>query len=284
METERAVREIRTLIVDDEPVARAGIRKLLDAEPDISVVGEAGNGRAAVEAVLEHRPDLLFLDIQMPELNGFDVLAVVGAEAVPAIIFVTAYDEFAVRAFEVRALDYLLKPFDDERFAAVLDRARLHLERSREHDLANRLETLLEAWESREPPAAPGGSKPAIRRDRREARTSRWLTRIIVRGSGRVSFQPVDEIDWIEAADYYARLHVGGTTHLVRETLSALEKQLDPSRFLRVHRSAIVNVARVRSLRPDWRNRHEILLHDGTAVPLSRGRKKAVERLLSRAR
>ena len=278
------MREIRTLIVDDEPVARAGIRKLLDAEPDITVVGEAGNGRAAVEAVLEHRPDLLFLDIQMPELSGFDVLAVVGADAVPAIIFVTAYDEFAVRAFEVRALDYLLKPFDDERFASVLDRARLHLERSREHDLANRLETLLEAWESRQSSAEQGGTKPAAPPARREARTSRWLTRIIVRGSGRVSFQPVDEIDWIEAADYYARLHVGGTTHLVRETLSALEKQLDPSRFLRVHRSAIVNVARVRSLRPDWRNRHEILLQDGTAVPLSRGRKKAVERLLSRAR
>jgi two-component system LytT family response regulator len=278
------VREIRAVIVDDEPVARAGIRKLLAAEPDITVVGEAGNGRTAVEAILDHEPDLLFLDIQMPEMNGFDVLAVVGADAVPAVVFVTAYDEFAVRAFEVRALDYLLKPFDDERFAAVLDRARQHLARNREHDLANRLETLLEAWESRQPlPRASSHDTDGVAVNR-DGRTGGWLSRIIVRGAGRVSFQPVDEIDWIEAADYYARLHVGGKTHLVRETLSALEKQLDPSRFLRVHRSAIVNVSRVRSLRPDWRNRHEILLHDDTVVPLSRSRKKAVERLLSRAR
>jgi two-component system LytT family response regulator len=284
------VPEIRALIVDDEPVARAGIRKMLGDDEDIIVVGEAGTGLAAIDAILEHEPDLLFLDIQMPEMNGFDVLAAIGPDTVPAVVFVTAYDQFAVRAFEVEALDYLLKPFDDERFANVLGRAKQHLARAREHDLADRLESLLSAWESR--PESGGhvsrdGAINALATEsgiRQPARRSRWITRIIVRGSGRVFFQPVEEVDWIEAADYYARLHAGPKTHLVRETLTALENQLDPARFLRVHRSAIVNVSRVSALRPDWRNRHEILLHDGTVVPLSRGRKKAVERILSRAR
>ena len=282
--------EIRALIVDDEPVARAGIRKMLGDDEDIIVVGEAGTGLAAIDAILEHEPDLLFLDIQMPEMNGFDVLAAIGPDTVPAVVFVTAYDQFAVRAFEVEALDYLLKPFDDERFANVLGRAKQHLARAREHDLADRLESLLSAWESR--PESGGhvsrdGAINALATEsgiRQPARRSRWITRIIVRGSGRVFFQPVEEVDWIEAADYYARLHAGAKTHLVRETLTALENQLDPARFLRVHRSAIVNVSRVSALRPDWRNRHEILLHDGTVVPLSRGRKKAVERILSRVR
>lgn len=281
--------EIRALIVDDEPVARAGIRKMLGEDEDIIVVGEAGTGLAAIDAILEHEPDLLFLDIQMPEMNGFDVLAAIGPDTVPAVVFVTAYDQFAVRAFEVEALDYLLKPFDDERFANVLGRAKQHLARAREHDLADRLESLLSAWKSRQESGGRGSRDGAINAlatesgIRQPAGRSRWITRIIVRGGGRVFFQPVQEVDWIEAADYYARLHVGAKTHLVRETLTALENQLDPARFLRVHRSAIVNVSRVSALRPDWRNRHEILLHDGTVVPLSRGRKKAVERLLSRA-
>jgi two-component system LytT family response regulator len=284
------VPEIRALIVDDEPVARAGIRKMLGDDEDIIVVGEAGTGLAAIDAILEHEPDLLFLDIQMPEMNGFDVLAAIGPDTVPAVVFVTAYDQFAVRAFEVEALDYLLKPFDDERFANVLGRAKQHLARAREHDLADRLESLLSAWESRQESGghvSRDGAINALATEsgiRQPARRSRWITRIIVRGSGRVFFQPVEEVDWIEAADYYARLHAGAKTHLVRETLTALENQLDPARFLRVHRSAIVNVSRVSALRPDWRNRHEILLHDGTVVPLSRGRKKAVERILSRAR
>lgn len=282
--------EIRVLIVDDEPVARAGLRKMLDPDEDIIVVGEAGTGLAAIDAILAHEPDLLFLDIQMPEMNGFDVLAAIGPDTVPAVVFVTAYDQFAVRAFEVEALDYLLKPFDDERFANVLGRAKQHLARAREHDLADRLESLLSAWESRQESGGRVSRDGAINvlatesGIRPPAPRSRWITRIIVRGSGRVFFQPVEEIDWIEAADYYARLHAGAKTHLVRETLTALENQLDPARFLRVHRSPIVNVSRVSALRPDWRNRHEILLHDGTVVPLSRGRKKAVERLLSRAR
>ncbi|MCI0433691.1 MAG: LytTR family DNA-binding domain-containing protein [Gemmatimonadetes bacterium] len=281
---------MRAVIVDDEPVARAGIRQLLAADAEVTVVGEAGSGPAAVRAILEHEPDLLFLDIQMPEMNGFEVLDAVGPARVPAVIFVTAYDQFAVRAFEVQALDYLLKPFDDERFRAVLGRAKAHVRRARDGDLAARLSALLEQWESSRPSQPHAGpdrtTQPSTsRRLRRRGPepAGGWLARIIVRGSGRVFFQPVEEIDWIEAADYYARLHVSGKTHLVRETLAALEKQLDPRRFLRVHRSAIVNIDRIKELRPDWRNRHELVLRDGTAVPLSRGRKKTVERLLSRS-
>lgn len=281
-------REIRAVLVDDEPVARAGIRQLLAQTEDIRVVAEAGSGVAAVRAILDHKPDLLFLDIQMPEMTGFDVLQAVGPAFVPAVIFVTAYDRFALRAFEVQALDYLLKPFDDERFAAVLDRARLHLQRAREHDLADRLEALLSAWSSRQDRTVPakreasasgiGAKAEVVDGKRREP----YLTRLVLRENGRVSFQPVHEIDWIEAADYYVRIHVGKATHLLRESLAALETQLDPSMFLRVHRSAIVNVRCIREMRPDWRNRHELVLADGQVVPLSRKRKRAIERLLSR--
>jgi two-component system LytT family response regulator len=282
-------REIRAVLVDDEPVARAGIRQLLAQTDDIQVVAEAGSGSAAVRAILEHRPDLLFLDIQMPEMTGFDVLHAIGPAYVPAVIFVTAYDRFALRAFEVQALDYLLKPFDDERFAAVLDRARLHLQRAREHDLADRLEALLEAWSSQKDDTGSRIAADAPTRDTLSATATaaktrgeeRYLSRIVLRESGRVSFQPVHEIDWIEAADYYVRIHVGKASHLLRESLAALEEQLDPRNFLRVHRSAIVNVRAIREMRPDWRNRHELVLASGAVVPLSRKRKRAVERVLS---
>jgi len=293
------VREFRVLIADDEPVARAGIRKLIEADPQMSVVGEAGSGRAAVAAIREHRPDVLFLDVQMPGMSGFEVLAATGSDAVPAVVFVTAWDSFAIRAFEVQALDYVLKPFDDNRFAAVVARAKRHVELHHERGLADRLEALLDRWErgseaTRGSPTA--ATSPAARPARAGSATSGGhssqpgrsspgsLTRITVRGAGQVFFQRADEIDWIEAADYCVRLHVGGKTHVVRETLTRLEEQLDPGLFVRIHRSAIVNVSRVRSIRLDWRNHHEILLRDGTVLPLSRGRAKAVEEVLSGSR
>ena len=281
--------EIRVLIVDDEPVARAGLRKLLECDPEIDVIAEAATGRDAVRAILEHQPDLLFLDIQMPEMTGFDVLHAVGPARMPAVVFVTAYDQYAVRAFEVQAFDYLLKPFDDERFVTVLERAKQFVQRTRDDDLAGRLEALLSVYETRTRDRRPRlhARDVAARQAPQRAENSPSeavgpLTRIIVRGGGRVFFQPVEEIDWIEAADYYVRLHVGDRTHLVRETLATLEKQLDPARFVRVHRSAIVNVDRIQALRPDWRNRHVLVLRDGSTVPLSRGRKGRIERLLTR--
>ncbi len=246
---------LRTLIVDDEPVARRGLRRLLAQDPEVEVIGEAGNGREAVRLIRDLRPDLLLLDVQMPEMNGFDVLAAVGTDAVPAVVFVTAYDEYALRAFDVQALDYLLKPFDDDRFRVVLARAKRELRRRSEGDLARRLEALLSHA------AAP-------------------LERILVRGADRALVVTTADIEWIEAADYYARLHVGPETHLVSESLNELERRLDPNVFLRVHRSAIVNLRRVRELRLDIRRNHVLVLTTGATVPVSRARRERVERAL----
>lgn len=260
--------EIRTLIVDDEPVARAGIRRLLEDDPDINVIGEAGNGRTAVRSILANSPDLIFLDIQMPEMDGFQVIEQLGPARTPSVIFVTAYDQFALRAFEVQALDYVLKPFEDERFYTVLARAKQHLRRARDGDLAERLAALLAAYESRSPPAVlpEGATTP--------------LSRVLVKEGDRVFFLPVEEIEWIEAADYYARIHAGERAHLVRETMSALESQLDPARFVRVHRSAIVNANRVKEIRADWRNRAVIVLQSGERLPLARTRRATLERVM----
>jgi two-component system LytT family response regulator len=250
---------IRTLIVDDEPVARRGVRRLLEGDAGIEIVGEAGDGVEAVRLIRELRPDLVFLDVQMPELNGFEVIARVG-DAMPVVVFVTAHDTFALRAFEVQALDYLLKPFDDDRFRAVLERARQQIRMTRDGILDRRLESLLRQYADR------GGPRVA---------------RIMVKDAGVVFFQPVDEIDWIEAADYFAKLHAGGKVHLVNETLTHLEERLDPAVFMRVHRSAIVNLRCVRELRLDYRNRHVIVLTNGERVPLSRSRREPLEAALA---
>ena len=254
---------MRVLIVDDEPMARRGLRGLLTREQDVEIAGEAANGAEAVSMIRELRPDVVLLDVQMPELNGFDVLHAVGTDAVPVVIFVTAYDEYALRAFDVQALDYLLKPFDDDRFRAVLDRARKQLRLSRDSDLARRLESLLH--NIREPAAA----------------APQYVTRILVRNNDATLVVNTPDIDWIEAADYYAKLHVGKTVHLASETLNELERSLDPATFVRVHRSAIVNITRVREIRLDYRNHHQLLLHNGALVPLSRSRKDAAEAALS---
>lgn len=262
---------LRALVVDDEPVARAGLRRLLEQDPDIEIVGEAGDGRAAVSAIRELEPDLLLLDVQMPEMDGFDVLDAVGADAVKAVVFVTAYDRFAIRAFEVEALDYVLKPFDDERFAIVLARAKRHVRRERDGDLAKRLSALLDRYET------DGESRPAAAGPR-----AGGLARIMVKDGGRVFFLPVEDIDWIEAADYYARIHAGKSTHLIRESLASLEQSLDPTSFVRIHRSAIVNVNRVREIRPDWRNRPAVILASNESLPLSRSRREPLERAMRR--
>ena len=251
---------IRTLIVDDEPVARRGVRRLLEQEADIEIVGEAGNGADAVRLIDESRPDLLFLDVQMPELDGFEVISAVGAGAMPVIVFVTAHDAFALRAFEAQALDYLLKPFDDDRFRAVLARARQQVRLMRDGTLDRRLEALL---------------------DQHARRGTEFISRIIVKNAGVVFFQPVDEVDWVEGADYFVKLHAGGKVHLVNETLASLERRLDPAHFMRVHRSAIVNLRRVRELRLDYRNRHVIVLGNGERVPLSRSRREPLENALA---
>lgn len=244
----------RVLIVDDEPIARRGIRILLEEEPDVEVVGECGDGRTAVEAIRRERPDLVFLDVQMPDLDGFQVLKMVGPDHLPFVIFVTAYDRYALQAFEVHALDYLLKPYDDERFQAALERARQHLRRHA-GGYAERIQALVQAIEALRP--APG------------ERTA-YLDRLAVKSGGRVQFFKVDEVDWIEASGDYMCLHVGKKPHYVREKMGTLEEKLDPRRFVRIHRSTIVNIDRIRELRGHDNGGYVVHLHDGTELKLSR--------------
>jgi two-component system LytT family response regulator len=240
--------KIRALIVDDEPLGRERIRTLLREDAEVEVVGECVDGRQAIAAVERLKPDLLFLDVQMPEMDGFAVVDAMAAQHMPAIIFVTAYDRYAVQAFEVHALDYLLKSFDRERFQSAVARAKQEIRRSREGALNERLAGLLEDLESRKQRA----------------------TRVVIKSAGRIFFLPVEEIDWVEAADNYVRIHAGAEAHLVRETLQSLEGRLDPARFLRIHRSTIVNLDRIRELHPLFHGDYAVRLRDGTELTLSR--------------
>ena len=249
----------RTVIVDDEPIARAGLRTLLAADPEIELVGECGDGQHAVDLIGAERPDIAFLDVQMPDMDGFDVLSALRGESCPIIVFVTAYDQYAVRAFDVHAIDYLLKPFDDARFAEALAHAKATARDRRGGGMVERLARLLDAAE------------------RRTGRNARFL----VRSAGRVLFLRSEDIDWIEAADYYVKLHVAGKVHMLRESMAALEARLDPSTFFRVHRSAIVNLERVLELQPFSKREHVLVLRDGTRLRLTRSRREGLESLLA---
>jgi two-component system LytT family response regulator len=261
---------IRTLIVDDEPLAREGVRVLLQQDPDVEVVGECANGREAVQAIEDLAPDLLFLDVQMPEVDGFAVLAQVEVARMPVVVFVTAYDQHALRAFDVHALDYLLKPFKDDRFKAALARAKTQVRQQKVSAISQRLVALLDHT---------GRSAPAATAPPSEA----YLTRLVVKSGGRVFFINVEEIDWIEAADYYVRLHVGGKTHLLRETMSHLERRLDPQHFLRIHRSTMVRLDRIATLEPYYHGDYAVLLRDGTELKMSRRHRRKVEAALGQS-
>jgi two-component system LytT family response regulator len=254
---------IRTLVVDDEPLAREGLRMMLAHDADVEVVGECSSGRDAVAAVRRLRPDLMFLDVQMPEMNGFDVLAALQASGetnLPSVIFVTAYDRYALRAFEVHALDYLLKPFDDERFSESLARAKRHLRLAHVSTLSERLLSLLENYRT-----------PEAGRE--------YMTRLSIKDAGRVLFLDVAEVDWIEAADYYVQLHVGGKSYLHRESMQRLEERLDPGRFLRIHRSAIVNRQRVKELRHKGREL-VCVLASGVSLKVARSQRAKLAKML----
>jgi two-component system LytT family response regulator len=240
--------KIRTLIVDDEPLARKRIKALLKDESDVSVIGECSSGREAIKAVQDQSPDLLFLDIQMPEVGGFDVLQAIPKERVPIIVLVTAFDQHALRAFEVHALDYLLKPFKQARFKEALERARQQCANgSRETD--PRLTALLEKLRSEQS----------------------FLTRFVVRESNLVVFVKPSEVDWIESAANYALLHVGDKTHVVRETMRGLEGKLCPKTFQRISRSLIVNLERIKELQPMGKGEYVVVLTDGKRLTMSRG-------------
>ena len=254
--------KIKTLIVDDEPLARRNLRLLLEKDPQIEILDECRNGREAVKAINSLSPDLIFLDIQMPEMDGFDVLAHAGPDHIQAIIFVTAFDQYALKAFDVHALDYLLKPFDDERFAHALKRAKSQIEAREINRLSNRLLALLEQRESERKGSTQQKS---------------YLTRLMIKVSGRVVLLKVDEIDFIEAEGNYAKLHVGRKAHLLREKMHDLEGQLDPEKFVRIHRSIIVNLERIKELQPHFNGDYIVVLEDGRQLRLSRTRRENLE-------
>lgn len=250
---------IRVLVADDEPLARSGVVELLRADPAVTVVGECGDGAAAVEAIRELSPDLVLLDVQMPVLDGFEVIDQVGPERMPAVIFITAFDEYAVRAFQVHAFDYLLKPFDDERFAEALRQAKRRLAGDL-GEMGRRLARLL----------ADAGSTPA----------PRYLSRVVVRKPSQTVLLPVDDIEWIEAADYCVKIHAAGRAHVIRDSMQRMEDRLDPARFFRAHRSGIVNLDRIRELQPGPSGDHILVLASGARVRLSRSRRAALEERL----
>ena len=249
--------KIRTLIVDDESLARERLRQLLQDDPEIEIAGECADGREAVIAIRKELPDLLFLDIQMPELDGFGVLEAVRAAPAPVIVFVTAYDKFALRAFEVHAVDYLLKPYDRERFMTALRRAVEQVKHREGSGIDERQKALLAEWKS--------VSKPS--------------DRLAVKSGGRVVFVRINDIEWIEAAHNYIELHVDKETHLVRQTLDAIEARLSPDRFVRISRSVIVNIERIRELQPLFRGDYALTLQNGTKLTLSRRYRDKLQQL-----
>ncbi len=239
--------KIRALIVDDEALARNRLRQLLEDEPEIAVVDECADGHEAVSTIRKARPDLVFLDVQMPELDGFGVMEAIGAEAAPVVVFVTAHDQFALRAFEIHAVDYLLKPFDRERFQTALHRAVEQVKHREDSELIERQAALIAELKSPKP-----------------------TDRLPIKSGGHIFWLKLDEVDWISAADNYAELHAGAKSHLLRETLAALEPRLAPGKFVRISRSVIVNAGRVKELKHLFYGGYELTLQDGTKLTLSR--------------
>jgi len=253
---------IRALIVDDEPLARECIRVLAAEDSDLEIAGECENGEQEVAAILRDRPDVVFLDVQMPGIDGFEVLRLVGEQRLPVVVFVTAYDEYALKAFEVHALDYLLKPFDRTRFLRSLVRAKEALRRHRSAEIPVEIEAKLRAL-------------------LREREQPEYLERLLIRAGGSIRFLKVEEIDWIEAEGNYLRLHAGAESHLIRETMNSIEARIDPRRFVRIHRSTIVNVDRIKEMRPWFKGDYVIVLRGGNELSLSRSYKNRLRRLVT---
>jgi two-component system LytT family response regulator len=253
--------QIRVLIVDDESLARDMIREMLEEDRDVEIVGECLNGEEAVAAIEACAPDLLFLDVQMPEVGGFEVLENLKNGSMPHVIFVTAYDQYAVRAFEVHALDYLLKPFDRERFESSWQRAKEQILKEKNGRLDQRILTLLEELQA--------GSK--------------YLERLVIKANGRVFFLEAGDIDWIEAEGNYVSVHSGTKSHLLRETISGLEAQLNPKMFRRIHRSTIVQLGKIKELQPWFHGEYRIVLHSGAELMLSRNYRENLQEALGKA-
>lgn len=249
---------LRVLIVDDEPLARQILRKRLQGHSEVEIVGECENGHEAIAGIEKFAPDLVFLDIQMPEVDGFAVLEACQQNQLPHIIFVTAYDQFAVQAFEIHALDYILKPFDKERFEQALARAKRQIKGEKISESSERILALL----------ADNKARPE------------YIERLIIKAEGRVFFLKIDEIEWIEAQGNYVSLHAGKKQHMFREAISNLEAQLDPRKFQRIQRSAIVNIEHIRELQPWFRGDYRVILRDGTQLKLSHRYRENLDKYL----
>jgi two-component system LytT family response regulator len=256
---------IRALIADDEPAARAAIRSLLADDPEIEIAGDYADGRSALDAIRTSRPDLVFLDVQMPEMDGISVLRALDPAELPVVVFITAHDRYAVNAFEVHAVDYLLKPFDDRRFGQALAVAK---ERVRQGRLGALRQELIDLLGAPEAAAAPSDGS--------------YLKRLVIKSGGRVTLLGVADIDWIEADGDYVKVHAGRAWHLLRETMKHIEGQFDPAQFVRIHRSTIVNVERIKELQPYFKGEYVVKLHDGTSLKLSRGFRPHLEKALGR--
>lgn len=253
--------KIRTLIVDDEPLAREGVRMLLEGDSGIEIVGECVDGREAVARIGAQAPDLIFLDVQMPEMSGFEVIEAINADAMPLVIFVTAFDKYALDAFDAHAVDYLLKPFTRQRFFRALARAKDQIRRNQSSEVKQQMRALLEDLRGQ----------------------SNYLERLVVRSGGSIYFLSVEEIDWIEAAENYVRLHRGKEMHLVHGTMNGLESSLDPTTFLRIHRSTIVNLKRIQQLQPLSHGEYIVILRDQTRLTSGRSYRTRLESLLRNA-
>lgn len=252
---------IKTLIVDDEPLARDKIRELLHNDTDVEIVGECVNGVETIAALEHHFPDLIFLDVQMPEASGFEVLESIPRERLPLIIFVTAYDQYAVRAFEFHAVDYLLKPFDRERFETALERAKVQIRQKKNGAVDSRILALLEDLRAEQ----------------------KYIERIVIKTGGRVFFLSTAEIDWVESEGNYVRVHSAKKSYLVRETISNLEAQLDPKDFLRIHRSTIVRIDRIQELQTWFHGEYRVIMRDGAELMLSRTYRERLQDVLGKS-
>src|SRR5438270_5401199 len=252
--------KIKALIADDEALALKFIRRMLRDDREVEIVGECGNGREAVVLIKKQNPDVVFLDVQMPEMNGFAVLEAIGVERLPEIVFTTAYEQYAIRAFELHALDYLLKPFDQTRFRDAMKHAKERLHQRQDQDGRLQIGALLENLKKQ----------------------PQHLDRLIIKADGRITFLSTREIDWIEADDKYVHLHTGKTARMVRQTLTGMASQLDPQKFLRIHRSAIVNIERIKELQPLFNGEQAVILHDGTRLTLTRNYKDRLFELLGK--
>ncbi|HVU23966.1 MAG TPA: LytTR family DNA-binding domain-containing protein [Opitutus sp.] len=275
------MRRIRTLIVDDEPLARDGLTLIAERDPEVEVIGTCADGRHAVESIRATRPDLVFLDVQMPQLDGFEVLAALPPVERPVVVFVTAYEQHAIRAFEINAIDYLLKPFTDARFAAALGRAKREVRRGRTRDLTRKVEKLLEyareldaAGEPQPGAMANSGSLAAV--------APEYSDRIVLKADGALHFIKTRDVIWIEAQGDFVKVQTAGKTQLVRETLQSMERKLDAAKFLRIHRSFLVNLEHVRRVETALYGDYSVFMSDGTKLRLSRNYRAKLKAVMKR--